>query len=121
MVKRQQSWSAAGVFVSFLWDFWPAWLAVAISLLVALWAAFRGRSAHRHPAMERRLRDVETDLLEALDRLDKLTVIAKRKYARDSTRAARDAKKEKANSEQMSDDDWKKQMNQKYATGWRPS
>lgn len=103
-------------------NFWGPLLFAGLSALAALWAALKGRSAHRHPAYERRLRVLETDLLEALDRLDKLSVIAKRKYARDSTRAAREAKKNREpNDEELSDAEWLKKMNQKYATGWRPS
>jgi len=96
--------------------FWLSASALAVSALAAVLAATVGRSAHRHPGTEKRLRELEAELLDVLDTVDKLTVVAKRKYARD---AARD--KRKPNGADLSDDEWKKAMQAKLATGqWRP-
>lgn len=102
------------VSMSFSVAFWFSLAALLLSALSVLWAAFGGRSAHRHPTLEKRLRDVDAGLVDCLDGLDKLTAVAKRKYARDVMRTKR--AEDKANG-QLSDDDWKKQMNLKYALG----
>ncbi len=93
----------------------------ALGALGGFLGAYLGKSAHRHRGLERRLKDLEVEAIETQDRLEKLTTVAKRKYNRDAVAAHRERKKNGADVE-LTDDEWKKQMNLKLATGeWRPS
>jgi hypothetical protein len=84
-------------------------LALAVALSVALVLAFRPSPRHRHTGLTKRVNELELELIECLDRLDKLTVVAKRKYARDVART-------KAKPVEESDEDWKKRKQAEFAT-----
>lgn len=92
--------------------FWLASVALAVAVSGVVWSVFSGGCPHRHHQYENAIRDVRAELLECLDALDKLTVVAKRKYARD---AARDKRTGKPNGAELTDDEWKKQMESQLA------
>lgn len=97
------------------------WIAISVALvasLVAFWVAARAladvRLNHEHPSLRRRLAAVEVELLEALDRLDKLSGLAKRKYARDAQRKRRSADVQPV---EETDEQWKQRMEKEHALG----
>ena len=62
------------------------------------------------------------ELVETLDRLDKLTKVAKRKYSRDVARERRKNGEDSATVNSESDEEWKARMDREYALNrWRPS
>lgn len=89
-------------------------VAVAVSL-VALMMCFRGTVPHRHNVLETRLRELDAELVDVLDNVDKLTKVAKRKYSRDVARKNRETKTDPDET----DADWVRRMNLEMATGQR--
>lgn len=88
----------------------------AILALIALWAATRKRAEN---VSQKRLRELESGLLDCLDALDKLTVVAKRKYSRDAVRASRAAAKQADGTPdpQTDPEGWKKEMMRRRVLG----
>ena len=84
-----------------------------LASLVALGLLLRGAGPHRHPVLEKRLRELDGELVDVLDSVDKLTKVAKRKYSRDVARKNREQPK----PDDMTDEEWKRQMNLGMATG----
>lgn len=109
---------------------WPsplvllAWSAILLAVCLSLSALVAHRMSrwHRHPSYEKRLGILETDLIELLDKVDKLSVYAKKKYQRDAVRASR-AKSNQANGEDGLPDSktdpegWKREMMKRHVLG----
>lgn len=98
--------------------------ALVASLIVnclALWVFSRVRPRHRHPDLTKRIVTLETESAGLFDELEKLTTLFKRRVARSAVAEGRAKKKQQENGDDLSDEAWVKTMNQKYATGWRPS
>lgn len=84
-----------------------------IALCLSAWLYSTMRSTHRHRTIEKQLKTLQLDVLELADQYDKLLVLSKRKYGRDSMRKKRT---DTPNGE-MSDEEWKKEMNKQMALG----
>lgn len=90
-----------------------------VSLALTARALWRVRRTHRHRAYEKRLADISDELLECLDRLDKLSVVAKKKYQRDATRESRKSRSNGVPDPQEDPEGWKAAMRREYALGRR--
>ena len=93
-----------------------AWLAFSLALIalcLSAWLFSKMRSTHRHRTLEKQFKTLQLDVLELADQYDKLLVLSKRKYGRDSMRKKRT---DSPNGE-MSDEEWKKEMSKQLALG----
>lgn len=95
---------------------WFLLLTVAVCLFLSVKCYAMTRSSHRHRNLETRLSNVETEMLDALDKLDKLHVLTKRKYARDVARRNRSGS-DGLPDPQTDPEKWKKEMAKRHALG----
>lgn len=95
--------------------------ALIVSLGAALssvWCVWLTRPRHRHRTYEVRLKDLEGDVLDLLDRTDKMATQLKKVYGREAVRQARAAKKAQPNGEET-DEEWKARMAREFALSGR--
>ena len=99
-----------------------AWCALGSGLtavILALLAVYRASQYPSESGLAKRLRECEVGLLDCLDAVDKLTVVAKRKYSRDAARESRAAQKSTDGLPDPNADPegWKKEMMRRRVLG----
>jgi len=94
-------------------------VASATAVILAALAYWRASQKPTVSAFQKRLRECEAGLLECLDAIDKLTVVAKRKYSRDAARESRATTKQKDGLPDPTTDPegWKKEMMRRRVLG----
>lgn len=98
--------------------FWALLTSGPAALALAVWCAFRMRTRHRHRALEKKLAEFDLELIEALDRLEKLTVQHKRKLGRDAARSKRSEPESKyppgVPDPEVDPEGWKREMMKRH-------
>lgn len=99
---------------------WLFFMSAGCALLAVLISAvslrFSMRGAHRHPTLNARLTNLETDQTAILDRVDKLATYAKKKYHRDAARESR-ARSNGFPDSATDPEGWKREMMKRHVLG----
>ena len=94
------------------------WLSVlSLGFLFLSVASWTQRRTHRHRTLEKKLSDLSIDLVQCLDQLDKLSVVAKKKYQRDATRESRKNRANGIPDPERDPEGWKAHMRREHALG----
>ena len=96
---------------------WFLLLTVAVCSFLSVKSYAMIRKSHRHQNLEQRLRSAENEIVELLDRADKLNTLLKRKYARDAQRKRRAVDSDGLPDPQKDPEGWKKEMAKRHALG----
>lgn len=86
-------------------------LAVFLSLCCAVFAWSCRPTGHRHLALEKRLRTLETEAAELQDGWSKVLALTKKINQREVMRERRQAEKDQPQADEESDEEWQARMN----------
>lgn len=101
------------------WVLWAFCSANTVAILILGYLSWNQRRNHRHPKLEKRLSDLESEVLPILDKLESVETAAKRAYGREAQRRRRDSK---PNGSDLPDpatdpDGWKREMMKRHVLG----